>query len=111
MPPPTFEADTKDLRKHGQPNGRLVDSTTILDYLHLWHAKRIVLVTSTKILTVVAQVHCPQSQAQESQTKVESSLSRGKQATRVNTFDARVHQNRCCHGKISTKEIMPAKII
>ena len=37
------------------------------------------------ITLVAAQVHCPQSQAQELQTKVESSLLRGKQETKVNT--------------------------
>ena len=36
-------------------------------------------------VTLVAQVHCPQSQAQELQTKVESWLLRGRQDTRLNT--------------------------
>ena len=38
------------------------------------------------MITLAAQVHCPQSQAQELQTKVESSLLRGRQETRVNTL-------------------------
>ena len=58
------------------------------------------------VITLAAQVHCPQSQAQELQTKVESSLLRGRQETRGNTL--RSGSSVPVHSMISDQRSLPS---